>query len=250
MARALQIGIVGDFERTRFSHWATEAALFHAATQLGRSIALHWCGTQQISSLGAEHCLADLDGLWGAPGGPFASNDGLLAAIRCARESGLPYLGTCAGFQYALIEFTRNVLGLQAADSADNGPSPHVVITPVSCPLPQRRADGPLLSGEDDVYPVAGTLLARLCGELPVRGEYNCNFETNAAYVPRWQEAGLCIAARDARAELRAFTLPAQRFFMATLFQPQLSSRPQAPHAIVLGFLRACAETAAGARRT
>jgi CTP synthase (UTP-ammonia lyase) len=158
----------------------------------------------------------------------------------------LPYLGTCAGFQYALIELTRNLLGLQDADSAENGPSQHVVITPVSCPLPQRRADGPLLSGGDDVYPVAGTLLARLCGDAPLRGEYNCNFETNAEYVRRWQEVGLCIAARDARGELRAFSLPAQRFFLATLFQPQLSSRPQAAHPLVLGFLQACAETAAG----
>jgi CTP synthase (UTP-ammonia lyase) len=249
MARALHIGIVGDFERTRFSHWALEAALFHAAAQQGRAIELYWLGTEQVTSSGAERCLAEMDGLWGAPGGPFASNDGMLAAIRFARESGLPYLGTCAGFQYALIEFTRNVLGLPDADSAENGPTEHVVITPVSCPLPGRRADGPLLSGSDDVYPVAGTLLARLCGEAPLRGEYNCNFETNAEYVPRWQEAGLCIAARDARGELRALTLPARRFFLATLFQPQLSSRPQAPHAIVLGFLSACADTAVGALR-
>src|SRR3954465_9531331 len=110
MARALHIGIVGDFERTRFSHWALEAALFHAAAQQGRAIELYWLGTEQVTSSGAESCLAQMDGLWGAPGGPFASNEGMLAAIRFARETGLPYLGTCAGFQYALIEFTRNVL--------------------------------------------------------------------------------------------------------------------------------------------
>jgi len=249
MLRALRIGIVGDFERTRFSHWATEAALFHAAAQQGRRIELHWLGTEQVASSGAQRCLTDLDGLWGAPGSPLVSKDGMLAAIRQARETGLPYLGTCAGFQYALIEFTRNVLGLVDADSAENGTSPHIVITPVGCPLPGRRADGPLLSGGDDVYPVAGTLLARLCGEAPLRGEYNCNFETNAAYVPRWHEAGLCMSARDARGEPRALTLPARRFFLGTLFQPQLSSRPQAPHPIVLGFLEACAETATGVLR-
>lgn len=245
MARALHIGIVGDFERTRFSHWATEAALFHAAAQQGRPIELHWLGTEQMQRSGAERCLAGMDGLWGAPGSAFASKEGMLAALRHARESGLPYLGTCAGFQYALIEFSRNVLGLRDADSAENGPSQHVVITPVSCPLPERRVDGPLMSGADDVYPVAGTLLARLCGEAPLRGEYNCNFETNGAYVPRWQAAGLCIAARDARGEPRALTLPASPFFLATLFQPQLSSRPQAPHALVLGFLEACAASLA-----
>ncbi|MEO8181395.1 MAG: hypothetical protein ABI895_21365 [Deltaproteobacteria bacterium] len=90
MTRALHLGIVGDFERTRFSHWATEAALFHAATQLGQPIELHWLGTDQVTSSGAERCLLELDGLWGAPGGPFASNDGMVAAIRQARETGLP----------------------------------------------------------------------------------------------------------------------------------------------------------------
>jgi CTP synthase (UTP-ammonia lyase) len=249
MARALRLGIVGDFERTRFSHWATEAALFHAAARLEQSLELHWLGTDQVASRGAARCLDDVDGVWGAPGSPFASSEGMLAAIRFARESGLPYLGTCAGFQYALIEITRNLLGLADADSAENGSSSeHIVITPVGCPLPNRRPDGPLMSGSDTVIPVAGTLLAQLCGEAPLRGEYNCNFETNAEYVPRWQAAGLCIAARDERGGLRAFTLPVARFFLATLFQPQLSSRPQAPHPIVVGFLRACAE-AAGAPR-
>ena len=243
MPRALRIGIVGDFAHTRFSHWATEAALFHAASSLEQSLELFWLGTERVASRGAASCLAEVAGVWGAPGSPFASSDGMLAAIRFARESGLPYLGTCAGFQYALIEITRNLLGLEDADSAENGSrSRHIVITPVGCPLPNRRPDGALMSGSDAVIPVAGTLLARLCGETPMSGEYNCNFETNAEYVSRWQAAGLCIAARDERGGMRAFTLPASPFFLATLFQPQLSSRPQAPHPIVVGFLRACAE--------
>src|SRR6185295_19227481 len=107
MDRVLRIGIVGDFERTRFSHWATEAAFFHAATQLGLYLELHWWGTEQLASRGAAHCLAGVAGVWGAPGSPFASTEGMLAAIRHARESGLRYLGTCTGFQYALIELRR-----------------------------------------------------------------------------------------------------------------------------------------------
>jgi CTP synthase (UTP-ammonia lyase) len=246
MARALQIGIVGDFERTRFSHWATEAALYHAAARLERAIEPRWWGTAQLAAQGAAECLRGLDGIWGAPGSPYVDAGGMLAALRFVRESGLPYLGTCAGFQYALIELTRNVLGLADADSAENAASSkHIVITPVSCPLPDHRP-GTKLGGADAVVPVAGTLLAELCSERPLLGEYNCNFETNPEYVPRWVAAGLCIEARDARGELRAFSWPASRFFLATLFQPQLSSRAQAPHPIVSGFLRACAQTRSG----
>jgi CTP synthase (UTP-ammonia lyase) len=245
MSAPLKVGIIGDFERTRFSHWATEAALYHAAARLGRQLTPCWIGTDLVQSRGAEGCLAGLDGVWGAPGSPYLSAQGMLDAIRCARESGLPYLGTCAGFQYALIELSRNVLGLSDADSAENeSGSAHVVITPVSCPLPARRDGGPQLSGTDVVLPAAGSLLAELCGRAPLQGEYNCNFEVNGAYLERWQAAGLRAAAYDALGALRAFELTERRFFLATLFQPQLSSRPDAPHPLVVGFLRACMSSA------
>jgi len=87
----------------------------------------------------------------------------------------------------------------------------------------------------------AGTLLAQLCSGEPLRAEYYCSFETSADYVPRWQAAGLCVTGLGEQGELRAFSLPSSRFFLATLFQPQLSSRARAPHPIVTGFLRACA---------
>jgi CTP synthase (UTP-ammonia lyase) len=243
MLHSLRVAIVGDFERTRFSHWATEAALFHAAARLELRLELRWVGTTTVAAQSAVRALNGFDGVWGAAGSPFASADGMLSAIRFARERGVPYLGTCAGFQYALIEFSRNVLGLADADSAENGSaSEHIVITPVSCPLPERRSDGPQLSGSAGVYPVAGTLLAELCGSEPLRSEYNCSFETNREYVPRWQAAGLIPTGSDEQGELRAWTLSGHRFFLATLFQPQLSSRFEAPHPIVLGFLRACSE--------
>src|SRR5437667_6469962 len=106
MRERLRVAIVGDFQRTTFSHWATEAALFHAGARLEVRVEPRWIGTDVVAAQGAERCLADFDGVWGAPGSPFVSAEGMLAAIRFAREGGLPYLGTCAGFQYALIELS------------------------------------------------------------------------------------------------------------------------------------------------
>ena len=114
----------------------------------GGPCVLRWIGTARVSEQGAEESLAAFDGIWGAPGSPFASAGGMLAAIAFARERDVPYLGTCAGFQYALIEFTRNVLGLLDADTAENeSNSCNVVITPVSCPLPERPVGAPKLAG-------------------------------------------------------------------------------------------------------
>ena len=86
-----------------------------------------------------------------------------------------------------------------------------------------------------------GTLVERLCGSGELRAEYFCSFETNPAFIGPWQRAGLVIAATGEAGEMRSFELPERAFFVATLFQPQLSSSFVAPHPLVVGFLRACA---------
>jgi CTP synthase (UTP-ammonia lyase) len=237
----LRIGIVGDFDRRKHSHWATEAALFHAAGRIGLTVEPHWVPTPALAGTDVAERLQDFDGIFGAPGSPFASAAGMLRGIELARTRDVPYLGTCAGFQYALIELTRNVLGLVDADSAENNPSAeNVVITPVACPNPGRGEGSPRLAGADVARPVPGSLVERLSGSADLRGEYFCSFETNAVFVARWEAAGLRVAARGGDGEMRAFELPEKRFFVATLFQPQLSSSYEQPHPIIEGYLRAC----------
>ncbi len=237
----LRVGIVGDFDRGKHSHWATEAALFHAAAKLGVHVEPRWIATTAIETGGAEQ-LAGLDGIWGAPGSPYASMAGMLHAIEYAREQNLVFLGTCAGFQYALIEFTRNVLGIRDADSAENRPDgENIVITPVWCATPERVPTAPVLSCNGVARVAPGSLLERLCGPGDLRGEYFCSFETNPRFVARWEQAGLRVAALGADGEMRALELPEKRFFVATLFQPQLSSSYERPHPVILGYLRACA---------
>jgi CTP synthase (UTP-ammonia lyase) len=242
MATHLQIGIVGNFNRVFHSHWATDAALYHAASRLGFTVEPRWVPTESLDGPEMEGRLEVFDGLWGAPGSPYASFTGMLRGIEFARIRDLPFLGTCGGFQYALIEFTRNVLGLTDADTAENcSGSKNIVTMPTACALPGALAGGPKMSGDDAVHPVAGTLVDQLCGTRELRGEYFCNFETNAELMPRWEAAGLRIAARGPQGEMRAFDLPGKQFFLATLFQPQLSSSARQPHPIIEGYLRVCA---------
>lgn len=236
------MGIVGDFDREKRSHWATDAALFHAAGRVGVRVEPRWIPTSSVADAERARRLSEFDGLWGAPGGPYVSMQGSLNAIAYARENDIPYLGTCAGFQCALIEFTRNVLGVADADSAENDPDGrNIVITPVDCPVPSGDRLRPALSGLGIARPIRHTLLERLCGNLELREEYFCNFETNASYISRWQAAGLHISATGVAGEVRAFELPGRRFFIATLFQPQLSTSYERPHPIIEGYVRECA---------
>jgi CTP synthase (UTP-ammonia lyase) len=242
--RSVRVAIVGDFDRRKHSHWATEAALFHAAARLGFGVEPHWVATTTVASDAGVQQLGAFDAVWGAPGSPYVSMPGILNAIRYARQNDRPYLGTCAGFQYAVIELSRHVLGVADADSAENGgSSQNIVITPVYCesaPAPGM----PRLAGPGTARPVPGTRLAQLCGEGELHEEYFCSFEVNQAFVPRWEEVGLVVSARGVDGELRAFELRSHRFFMAALFQPQLSSSYEKPHPIIAGFLRSAAASA------
>src|SRR4029078_800510 len=155
----MRSALLGDFDRATLSHWATEAALYHAAARLGVPVELRWIPTPALGTAGGvSGALAGGDVIWGVPGGPYDSATGMLNGIAHARRARVPYLGTCAGFQYALIELSRNVLGLADADTAENASSSaNVVITPVACPLPGRPRGGPAMSGGEGVGVVGGT---------------------------------------------------------------------------------------------
>jgi CTP synthase (UTP-ammonia lyase) len=133
------------------------------------------------------------------------------------------------------------------ADTAENdSSSSHLVVTPLSCALPRLRPDGPKGSGDERLKILPGTRLRTIVGSGDSSEQYFCNYGVNEDYGQQLQRAGLRVCARGARGETRAVELPDRRFFIATLFQPQLSSRPEAPHRIWLAFLRAAMRFRAG----
>jgi CTP synthase (UTP-ammonia lyase) len=113
------------------------------------------------------------------------------------------------------------------------------VITPIACEAPGAVL-GPRLNGASTMRVVPGTQIERACGSGDLQGEYFCSFEVNKDYLDDWQSAGLRVAALGSDGEMRALELPDKRHFIATLFQPQLSSSFDRPHPIIVGYLRAC----------
>ena len=110
----------------------------------------------------------------------------------------------------------------------------------MSCPAPNRLAGGPKLSGACHLRIEPGSRLAEIYPSLEADEEYFCNYEVNRKYLPDFANAGLRLTAFDDNGELRAIELPGERFFIATLFQPQLSSTEARPHPLIIAFLRAC----------
>jgi len=240
---SVRIGILGDFHPEYRSHNATNDALQHAAAKLGMRVESEWVPTPALVQANANEVLAGFDGLFASAGSPYESMEGMLRGIRFAREQDWPFLGTCGGLQYTLIEVARNVAGLADADTAENNSgSKHIVIYPVACAIPNRPAGAPKLSGfVPEIRLRPGSRLQAIYRQDVVEEEFFCNYEVNPEYEYCLMEANLPIVARGANGEVRAIEAPSHRFFIATLFQPQLASTLDKPHPLLSGFLQSAA---------
>ena len=241
MSDAVRIGILGDFNPEFRSHHATNESLQHVAAKLNLPVESAWISTPSVIEPNAQKMLESFDGIWAAPGSPYESFDGMLKGIEFTRRRDWPFLGTCGGFQYTLIECARNVLGIKDADTAENNSgSKNIVIYPVACAVPDRAQGAPKLSGPiPEIRLRPGSYLQSFYMKDTVVEEFFCNFEVNPDYEWAAMEAGFPVVARGPQGEIRAIESPTHLFYIATLFQPQLSSKPKKPHPLVLAFVQA-----------
>jgi CTP synthase (UTP-ammonia lyase) len=236
--RRVSIGVIGDYDPEFPPHPATNEALHHAATSLGLAVDVHWLATSSLEEADLDRIAAAHDGLWCAPGSPYRSLDGALRAIRLARESDIPFLGTCGGFQHAVIEYARNVLGFDDAQHAEYDPyASRLFISELSCSLAGQTMEVRLASDSG---------AAGFYGRTEVVEQYYCNFGLNPVHQGRLDDGGLRIVGTDQDGEARVLELPGHRFYIATLFVPQLSSSSDSPHPLIAGFLQAAMQPVPG----
>jgi CTP synthase (UTP-ammonia lyase) len=244
VSEAVRIAVLGDYDPKSPTLPAIEKSLQHSAEKLDIPLEAEWVATPSLLEPKTLKRLETFDGIWAAPGSPYKSFDGMLKGIEFARRRDWPFLATCGGFQYAFIECARNVLGIKDADSAENNSgSQNVIIYPVACAVPDRKKNAPKLSGAvPEIRLRPGSYLHSFYTQDTVTEEFFCNFEVNPEFEWAAMEAGFPIVARGAKGEIRAIESPNHRFYVATLFQPQLSSKPKKPHPLVLAFVQAAAD--------
>jgi CTP synthase (UTP-ammonia lyase) len=238
---AVRIGILGDYDAKSPTLPAVAESLRHASAKLQLALQPEWIPTLSLDTAGSERVLESFDGLWAAPGSPYKSMNGMLKGIEFARRRDWPFLGTCGGFQYALIEFARNVAGIADADTAENNSgSKNIVIYPVACAVPDRKGQAPKLSGVvPEIRLRPGSYLQSFYGKDTVAEAFYCNYELNPEFEWCAMEAGFPVVARGPQGEVRAIESPTHKFFIATLYQPQLTSKADSPHPLVMAFVQA-----------
>lgn len=219
-----RLAIVGDYDPAMFTHRAIEDALAHVRTLREHALEWTWIPTSTLASDATER-LSGIDAIWLAPGSPYASLDGALAAVRFARQAGLPFLGVCGGFQHAIIEYARDVAGIRDADHAESNPDATTpVIAPLACSLVGK-------SGPVFLDPTCRT--ASIYGRWRIVERYHCSYGVNPKYRAALERAGLRFVGEDDHGDARVVELPGHPFFIATLFQPQLESSPGTPAPLV-----------------
>jgi CTP synthase (UTP-ammonia lyase) len=231
--RWVLVVIAGDFDSANPNHPATDAALAHAAADLGLEVRTRWSATAAFD-VDPSEVLDGAAALFLTTGSPYGSLDGALAAIKYARMTGLPFLGTCGGFQHVVVEAFRNVAGLIDASHGEyDQNTPHQVIAPLSCSLAGQTMT---------VQLVEGSLAARAYGMTTTTERYYCQYGIGDAYRDRLAETGLVVTGTDADHEPRVVEVDEHPFFMGTLFVPQAASSPGRPHPVISALLSAAAD--------
>lgn len=242
-ARKITIGITGKYTSLRDSYASIIKALEHAGTHIGIKVDLKWIDTTNLTEDSVREDLRNVQGI--IVPGAFGSrgSEGKISCIRYARESKLPYLGLCYGFQMAVIEFARNVCGLSGANSTEIDKT---TLYPVIDLLPEQQGiaelGGNMRLGAHQVEIKPETFAAELYGDATTKERFRHRWECNPSYINQLVSNGLVFSGKaPGREIMQILELPKEKhpFFVGTQFHPEYVSKPLKPHPLYVGFLQA-----------
>ena len=253
--RSITIGITGKYAALRDAYASIDKALEHCSAHLRCDIEQKWIETTEISPSNVSDQLAGLDGVI-VPGGFGARGvEGKIACVRHCRENLVPYLGICLGFQVAVIEFTRNVLGIKDATSTEFDPSSE---SAVISELPEQKKieglGGTMRLGAQDVQVLPGTLASFLFGgRTSVRERFRHRYEVEPRYIERLEAHGMVFSGRHPSQpimQIMELSQPGHAvgqgqersihpYFIGAQYHPELTSRPLSPQPMFMGLVAA-----------
>ena len=243
------IAVVGKYTSLLDSYKSLAEALHHGGIANNVKVQLNWIDSEIFESEDAVHYLEDVHGIL-VPGG-FGERgaSGKIAAVKFARERGLPYFGICFGMQMAVIEVARSLAGLPKASSTEFGPCEDPVVGLMTewarGNMLERRAAGGDLGGTMrlgayDCMLRPGSRAAAIYGDAMISERHRHRYEVNTNYLPRLEEAGLAFSGMSPDGVLPEIVeIPDHPWFVGVQFHPELKSKPFEPHPLFTSFIGA-----------
>ena len=246
--RTVRIGIVGKYVNMPDAYLSVVESIRHAGFDQGARVELHWIDAELVPEHVSEERLCELDGII-VPGG-FGERgiEGMIAAANIARRNEIPYLGICLGLQVAVIEYARNVAGLEGANSTEfDIASPNPVIALMANQADVVNKGGTMRLGAYPAMLEAGSQIAKLYGTEIVSERHRHRYEFNPRYRARLEDAGLrcCGVSPDGRL-VEFIEVPSHPYLVGTQAHPEFKSRPDRPHPLFNGLVDAALQRAEG----
>ena len=244
--RHVEIALVGKYVQLHDAYLSVVESLNHAGTANDVVVDIRWVNSETLTEKNLEEELGGCAGII-VPGG-FGDRgiEGMIQAVRYARENKIPYFGVCLGMQMAVIEFARHVLGYADAHSSEfSETTQHPVIALMPDQVNVTEKGGTMRLGRYPCELKEGTESRRLYGSAEISERHRHRFEFNNDFRAEMEARGLCLAGLSPSGHLvEIVELPDHPWFVGVQFHPEFKSRPDRPHPLFYGFVRAAAKTA------
>ena len=239
--KVVNIGLVGKYIKLEDSYISVIESLYHAGFANHVKVKVTLIDSEKITRENVKEQLKEMDGIV-IPGG-FGDRgiDGMIETIKYVRENHIPFLGICLGMQMAVVEFARDVLGIQDADSEEfNKETENQVIHIMEEQKKVNKKGGTMRLGAYPCVIKEGTLAQKLYGTTEISERHRHRFEYNNDYRERLEEAGLKVSGTSPDGLLvEMVEIPEHPYFIAGQFHPELKSRPNRPGPLFVGLVNA-----------
>ena len=240
---SVEIGLVGKYVELRDAYKSIAEAFIHAGAYNECKVNLHWIHSEKINEENAEQILGKLNGILVAPGFGERGIEGKITAVRFARENKIPFFGICLGMQCAVIEFARNVLGLEAHSTEMQADTPHPIIDLMADQKQIRQKGGTMRLGAYPCKLKKNTKIYQAYGKSLISERHRHRYEFNNKYLEQIEKAGMIASGINPDTNLvEAIELTDHPWFVGVQFHPELKSTVMNPHPLFMRFVKAALE--------
>lgn len=238
------IGLVGKYVTLPDAYKSIAEAFVHSGAQNDCKINLKWISSEDINPDSVANVLKGFDGVLVAPGFGERGMEGKIETIRYVRESGIPFFGICLGMQCAVIEFARNVLGIEGASSTELNPkTKHPVIDMMEEQKKITTKGGTMRLGAYACKLKKGSKAYHIYGESQIYERHRHRYEFNNKYIEQFEEAGMkAVGVNPDSGLVEVVELKEHPWFVGVQYHPELKSTVLNPHPLFVGFVAAAIE--------